>query len=115
VTPTSSPTFTASTTPTISSSGPVSLSVPYPNPSKDGQPVKVDIQLPGPAIIHWAVFTTTFRKINAGDLSLSGSGTFTWDLKDKTGTPVARGIYYLRLEITGDFNTVKKVLKILVL
>lgn len=115
-TPTITPTgsFTATITVTSPSAG-VSLSSPYPNPSSDGQPVNIDIQLPGPATVKWAVFTTAFRKINSGVLSLSGSGTFAWDLKDKTGAPIARGIYYLRLEISGDFSTVKKVVKILVL
>ncbi len=124
---TSSPTATVTITSTVTLantstmtaiagySGPVTFSPPYPNPSKDGSPINVDIGLPGPASMDWAVFTTAFRKINSGTLSLSGSGTFQWDLRDKTGAQAAMGLYYIRLEVSGDFGKVKKILKVLVL
>jgi hypothetical protein len=89
--------------------------LPYPNPSYSDQPVDVDVQVPGQANLDWAVFTTAFRKINSGTVNLAEKGIFEWDLKDKTETPVAKGLYYLRLELSGDSGKVKKIFKILVL
>jgi len=75
----------------------------------------VDIRAPGPAVIHWAVFTTAFRKINKGDLAMTDLGLFRWDLTDKRGDPAARGIYYIRLEVSGPFGKASKIVKVLVL
>ena len=94
--------------------GGVTFSLPYPNPSKGDIPINVDIGLPGLATVNWAVFTTAFRKIDSGILSFPASGTFQWDLRDRQGTPVAHGLYYLRLEVAGDFGSTKKILKVLV-
>ncbi len=115
---TSTATFT--TTPTNSSS-PTALPTmvvilpPYPNPSRDGSPVTIGLLLPGPASLHWSVFTTAFRKIKDESTTLSGSGNFSWDLKDKLGAKVADGLYYLRVEVKGDFGKDQKILKVLVL
>ena len=64
--------------------------------------------------MEWAVFTTTFRKIASGSRDLPGSGTFQWDLMDKTGTPAAKGLYYLRLEVTDASSKVKRIFKLLI-
>ena len=113
-TPTNSPVATATMTAT-SEAGGVTISFPYPNPSYGDGPVAVNIQVPGAATVNWSVFTTAFRKVNEGMVSLGGDATFQWDLKDKTEKPVANGLYYLRLEATGSFGTVKKIFKILIL
>jgi hypothetical protein len=63
----------------------------------------------------WAVFSVAFRKINSGTLNLPSGGTFQWDVKDKAGIPVARGLYYLRLEVKNPSGDIKKILKVLVL
>lgn len=118
--PSSTPSFTpaSSTTATPTSTatpGTVNISSVYPNPiAFDGGPVWVDLTLPGPAHFRWSVFTTAFRKIAWGDSDLSGSQTFGWDLKDHTGVPAARGLYYLRLELSGDFGKVQKIRKVLI-
>jgi hypothetical protein len=40
--------------------------------------------------------------------------TWMWDLKDKKGTQVSNGLYYVKLEITGAQN-LNKTLKLLVI
>ena len=123
LTPTRTPTLTATTsatnTPTqtftsTAATTEVAISYPYPNPSDGLIPVTVEMRTPGQAQIHWAVFTTAFRKIREGDNTINGLGMVTWDLKDKKGTSVAAGLYYLRVEVKGDFGTTGKILKVLV-
>ncbi|HVZ81878.1 MAG TPA: glycoside hydrolase family 9 protein [bacterium] len=110
--PTASP--SASATPTLSF-GNADISLPYPNPIpfNDG-PIWVDLTVPGPSHLRWAVFTTAFRKIAWGGSDLSSDQTFGWDLKDRTGTPAARGLYYLRMELTGNFGKVQTIRKVLI-
>lgn len=81
----------------------------------DGSPVVVGIQGPGALEVHWTVYTTAFRKVREGSDSFIGSGSVSWDLKDKTGVSVARGLYYLKVEIHSSNETVRKTLKVLVL
>jgi hypothetical protein len=69
--------------------------------------------VPGPADLRWDVFTVAFRKINSGEVSLAGKSTFQWDWKDRIGARVANGLYYLRLEVNGEYGTVKRIYKIL--
>lgn len=92
----------------------LTVSSPYPNPIYGVGPVSVDIQAPGAFHVEWAVFTTTFRKIASGSQDQPGSGTFQWDLRDKTGTPAAKGLYYLRLEVTDSTGKLKRIFKLLV-
>jgi len=65
--------------------------------------------------VHWSVFSTAFRKIREGENSFNGQGSVSWDLKDRSGVKVARGLYYLRLDIHSDNGGLKKTFKILVL
>lgn len=74
----------------------------------------MDLTVPSPSHFHWAVFTVAFRKIAWGDTDIATSQSFAWDLKDRTGVPAARGIYYLRLELEGDYGKVQKVRKVLI-
>jgi hypothetical protein len=69
----------------------------------------------GPLAVDWSVFTIAFRKIDSGSLDVGNGGIYQWDLKDKSGALVARGLYYLRLDVKGPAGGVKKILKILVL
>jgi hypothetical protein len=95
--------------------GMADISSAYPNPVPfDGGPVWVDLTVPGPSQFHWTVFTTAFRKIAWGDTDISASQSFGWDLRDHTGVPAARGLYYLRLELDGDYGKVRKVCKVLI-
>lgn len=74
----------------------------------------MQILVPGKANVKWAVYTLAFRKIASGQTTVDTSGSFQWDLKDKSGTKAADGVYYLRVEVDGIQSTVK-IFKILIL
>jgi len=108
-TPTNTPVNTNTPTPVVTSV----VENPYPNPSTGG-PVTILVEVPGSAEIKWSVFTTAFRKVVGGEISVNNRGTVVWDLKDKNGAPVADGIYYVRVEVDGSQPTVK-IFKVLVI
>jgi hypothetical protein len=119
---TATPTFTVTATVTAKATSTLSftptagneivLGGPYPNPSQGG-PVNVDIETTGQSSVRWSVFTLSFRKIVGGELSVNGEGKIQWDLLDRMGSPVADGLYYLKVEVNGPQDMVK-VLKVLV-
>ena len=115
MTPTESSTATLAASPTPTATFPPTVVVgnPYPNPSS-GPDVIIPIHGLGSLTVEWDVFTTAFRKIAGGSTSINGSGVVQWDLRDKNGTKVASGLYYLRMEIRKDSNHLRKVLKVLV-
>ena len=86
---------------------------PYPNPVDQG-PVNFKIQTPGLAKVQWSVFTSSFRKIIGGEISVNGTGLIQWDLRDRSGSKVADGLYYVRIEVDGN-GYLSKVWKVLVL
>jgi hypothetical protein len=90
---------------------------PYPNPVTGGV-AKIDVTVPGTSTIEMDVFTTAFRKISSNTTMVyGGAGTTTtlqWDLKDKMGNPIADGLYYVRVHVTGVQQSVK-IFKVLVL
>ena len=114
-TSTSTITFTGTSTPTTTAT-PISkilILPPYPNPVDQG-PVNFKIQTPGLAKVQWSVFTSSFRKIISGEISVNGTGTIQWDLMDGSGAKVADGIYYVRIEVK-DSEYLSKIWKVLVL
>jgi hypothetical protein len=112
-TSTATPVFTSTHSPTATSTLGI-VSQPYPNPSQGG-PISVNIQLNGPSQIKFGVFTAAFRKIREEQTAASANTILTWDLRDKAGSPVASGLYYLRIEVVTASGTVVKIKKVLVL
>lgn len=114
-TPTVTSTQTVTQTPTATTVNRVTCSNPYPNPVANA-PLKVDVTTPpSPCVIHMEVFTTAFRKISEHDFTPTGvTTTVLWDLNDRIGVPVADGLYYVRIRVTGG-STFSTVLKVLVL
>ncbi len=111
--PTTSPTPTASFTPT-----PILIPVvlnPFPNPTT-GQPIELDVALPGASTVRYTVYTLAFRKIAWGGPSgqVSNSVALKWNLQDNYGFKVADGLYYVRVEIIGPQNATK-IFKVIVL
>lgn len=49
--------------------------------------------------MEWGVYTPAFRKIFEGTAEPTGKAVFHWDLRDRFGTPVANGLYYLRIRV----------------
>jgi sugar lactone lactonase YvrE len=110
--PTVTRTVTVSPTPTASS---VSIGLPYPNPIKGPGNVFIEVEAPPFSNIKWTVFTTAFRKILDTNLPLTGSTVLQWGQRDMTGTQVANGLYYIRIEVVTDQGIIKKILKVIVL
>jgi hypothetical protein len=128
-TPTATPTLTTTNSPTstvtitstpTSTSTPVIITVtvgaPYPDPvSGTIGPLSIPVQAPTGSTAHWTVYTTAFRKVYDHTQSIPGNnGILSWGLVDSWGTPVANGIYYVRVQVTG-LATSTQILKVLVL
>ncbi|HVZ81885.1 MAG TPA: GH116 family glycosyl hydrolase [bacterium] len=111
-TPIPSPTETSS--PTVVFSG-IDIGSPFPNPDQDGSAMDIEVQGPGLLNVHWSVFTTAFRKVRDGNAMIYGKGDVYWDLKDRSGVPVAKGLYYLRVEAGSGTGAAKKTFKVLLL
>ncbi len=75
----------------------------------------MDIGGQGWVTVKGSVFTTNFRKVAVHKVTFYGNGTYEWDLTDGMGSPVASGLYYLRLEVKDDSGSYQRVLKVLVL
>jgi endoglucanase len=113
--PASTRTLTPSITQTILPASGVIIGPPYPNPVLGAGPVSIQIQAPAGSTVEWGVFTTAFRKVLDRSNPIPGNNTaLVWNLEDGWGTPVASGLYYLRLQISGPVKATK-ILKILVL
>ena len=117
--PTVSPTPTITATP-IGTATPTSTPVlvtsigpPYPNPVQGGQ-VSIGLTVPGPSTVGWKIFTMGFRKIFEDHSQVASAGTILWNLEDQGGTPVANGLYYLQVDITGP-QPLTRILKVLVM
>ena len=109
-TPTSTITFSATPIPTPAATINI-ISAPYPNPATG--PVTFDIQTAGLSDVKWSVFTTAFRKIVDGNVSINGMGEVRWDLTDKKLAEVGNGIYYVRIEVFGSVHY-SKIWKVIV-
>jgi polygalacturonase len=110
-TQTDTPTITATYTPTLSPE--IIISAPFPNPSS-GTPITFNIQVPGESTVTLDVFTLAFRKIYSETTQTDGPLTLQWDLRDVSGVQVANGVYYVRVNITGN-PSITKILKVLIL
>lgn len=117
-TPTFTPTDTPSPILTATPTGvptAIVISPPYPNPSDGTNPVTVALWLTGPSKVTWGVFTTAFRKIYEENDTLNGAAWIQWNLKDKKGSKVSAGVYYIRVEVQTGTTKTRKILKVLVL
>ena len=99
---TSTPTFSSTATSTHTPPDQIIISPPYPNPVENG-PVDFLVQAPGSSMVKWSVFTAAFRKVVDGNVSINGAGVVQWDLRDKTNSRVANGLYYVRVDVSGNF------------
>jgi hypothetical protein len=110
---TTTSTFTATFTPTITPTGAVlpGTVVIYPNPATGSGPVSLVLTLTSPGNVSIKLFTTAFRKVNETSFSTLAVGTVTLpiELKDKSGTALADGIYYLIVS-TPQGRSIKKLL-----
>ena len=102
---------TATATPTQTASPQISTVLVYPNPSDGKRPVRLGI--PGRtanSIITVQIFTTAFRLVQQKEFSQVPLGTdIQIELIDKTGKPLASGLYYVVVRVN-DNRMVGKLL-----
>jgi hypothetical protein len=110
--PTSTYSPLLTTTPTSAETG-VVIGPPYPNPVEGSGPVFFKILAPAGSVADWSVFTTAFRKILEVSQTVPANGIIAWNLEDGSGQPVANGLYYIRVQVTGPVKA-SKILKVLV-
>jgi len=81
----------------------------YPNPVRDQETFNVQLTLSNPAdVVDIKVFTTAFRKV-IEQKQVPASGVISIELKDKSGTPMADGLYYVVIQ-TSQGRFVSKLL-----
>ena len=80
-----------------------------PNPARDGMRIFYSVPAPG-SRVSIKVFDVRGRLASAlvDENKISGRYTATWDGRDDSGTPVAPGIYFIRMEAR-DFRASSKV------
>jgi hypothetical protein len=77
--------------------GTIELAI-VPNPAGRGG-AEATFRLPAGAIGRLAVFDPSGRRVATIDGAISaGAGTLRWDARDAEGSPVAPGVYFLRLD-----------------
>ena len=125
--PTASPTLTPSSTETATPTPkgyhlptdtptpvPIGIGPPYPNPDKGQGPVNIPIQAAPGCSVRCRVYTTAFRKIRDFSDPMAGAAfLLTWDMDDNWQSPVANGLYYVKVEVTGPVQ-MSKLFKVLV-
>jgi hypothetical protein len=79
-------------------------SAPYPNPVMARQELHLNLNAGTncPKKVRLAVYTAAYRKIYAETVQINGPQIWVWDLIDNQGAPIARGVYYLHVEVEGD-------------
>ncbi len=75
--------------------------MPYPNPVSGNRGVKVDLAFPCSMSLRVKVFSVSYRKVLDVTMPVAGRKSWTWDLRDGKGKPVAGGLYYLVFEADG--------------
>jgi uncharacterized repeat protein (TIGR01451 family) len=108
-TPTPTTTWTGTPTPSFTSTPGLQPTIcpVYPNPvSRDGH-VSMCVWVPGPSNVEMTVYTTAFRKVFVKTIPVASNANLVWDMRDQWGTPIANGLYYVRIRVTGPAPTVR--------
>jgi len=87
-------------------------SAPYPNPFYDI--IHIPLEIPATQIVRAFVYDASGKPVKAlvWGTQFEGSSTLTWDGTNVTGTPVADGVYFCRIELgSGSEKTVRLMLR----
>jgi len=87
-------------------------SAPYPNPFHDV--IHIPLEIPSTQIIRAFVYDASGKPVKAlvWGTQFGGNSTLTWDGTNVTGTPVADGVYFCRIQLeTGSEKTVRLMLR----
>jgi len=108
-TPSFSPTFPSTSTPTPPPNG---MPLIYPNPAKGAAAVTLLVPLSTPSDVKVQVFSTAFRKVQDRDFNQVTPGSLLpVPLSDRRNTALANGLYYVVVKAGGK----QWVLKMIVL
>ncbi|MGH7740066.1 MAG: protease pro-enzyme activation domain-containing protein [bacterium] len=100
-TPSQTPMVEATSTPT-STPGFVRPITVEPNLSRNGQPVRFEINLEQSAVIHLRLFTVMGELVYQADLpGQAGTNSLLWRLQNSSGAPVASGLYLYVIQVNG--------------
>jgi hypothetical protein len=115
-TTTITPTVTATITSTPTPSSLLQLAVAAPNVSKNGEPINFMINLGSNASVQLNLYSLMGEEVYSDTIEgNAGSNTITWQLKNKTQSAVASGIYIFTIQVNSGYEKVIKTGKILVL
>jgi hypothetical protein len=91
----------------------VNINVAYPNPVIDASvPVKIVLSSSCQVKVKWSIFTSSYRMISGGEVTVLGKTEVSWDQKDLKGHLVSNGLYHFILR---DKSGKMKKISILVL
>jgi len=60
--------------------------------------------------LRWTLFTTAYRRVAGGEMTVLGRSAWRWDLRDDKGRAVASGLYYLSVEVEGEARRLYRIL-----
>lgn len=105
-TPTPSPTPTST---------PGATGILFPNPVRDGTPLRFDYDVTGPVReARVKIFTPAYRKVFEDDGLSASPGWHEYVLDwDRINPPLANGLYYVVLELTDGSRETRQVMKLL--
>lgn len=110
VPPTATPTHTPVPAATFTATPGTNPVLIFPNPANGPGPVTLEVTLSSPAgNVEVSVFTTSFRRVNGISLGNLPAGTtkVSLPLTDRTGAPLANGLYYVVVRAGHSAFTVK--------
>ncbi|HVZ81233.1 MAG TPA: glycosyl hydrolase family 18 protein [bacterium] len=111
-TSTDSPTPTSTPTSTATPLAPVPAPVLFPNPVLGPGPITLAVTLPAGGGLQVRFFTPAFRKVQEASFPGLPVGTsdLSLELKDRSGTPLANGLYYVVVESPRGRSVLKLLL-----
>ncbi len=110
-TPTDTASPVATPTATLAACPPVQVSAAYPNPVYDSNTViHINLQSPCPETVTWKIVTVANRVVLNGKTEVQGLTTLDWDQKDKKGTQVSNGMYFMVVFVGGLPDQIVKIL-----
>jgi Pro-kumamolisin, activation domain len=111
ITPTSTETVTATATP-----GKKLLLAAIPNISSNGQPIRFQVPLDGPAQVQLRLYTILGELVYQADIQGgAGINNLLWKVQNQSGSPVASGLYLYMIRENGDSGTVTQKGQVVVL
>ncbi len=77
---------------------------PWPNPAAGV--VRLPFALSATGDVRMEIFDAAGRRVRVlrSQRALAGAGEITWDRRDARGVPVARGTYFVRADLGGEFR-----------